>query len=112
MLKVINEAYDTTFNDKYFPRVPEGAKIIKYGKRHFWYEEKRAVLHFVFKDDEEVEQMGKDSAPWRELDSVGLSRENWKENKKYWLEQYSNDIDEEGSALAADYLKYEYKPED
>jgi len=50
--------------------------------------------------------MGKD-APWRELDSIGLSKDDWNEDKEYWMDQYLNDINSEAEALATDFIKYE-----
>lgn len=113
MIKVVKEAMTSeeefqksvAFNDKYFPRVPEGAKLVRHRKRDFWYDESQAILHYVFKEPDEVEYLGKANAPWRSMDGVGLSRDNWKKSKREYLDQYSDDLDEEGAYLSADLEK-------
>lgn len=104
---ILVEKFD---NDKYFPKIPSDAKLVKHRGRVFWYDEKNALLHVVFKDEEEIEEVGKANAPWRSSDTVGLRRENWKnkETRMEYLDGYSDDLDEEGAALAADFMKYEY----
>ena len=43
------------------------------------------------------------------LDTIGLSRENWadKEARDSYLFGWCNDLDEELSSMAADFVKYE-----
>ena len=43
------------------------------------------------------------------LDTIGLSRENWadKEARDSYLSGWCNDLDEELSSMAADFVKYE-----
>lgn len=105
-IKKLNESdtkeFDSRFNDKYFPRVstkgkkiyhPEGSKDTS-----FIYDDKNALLISIFKDPEEVEALG-NKAPWRESDTVGLSRGDWKENPQYWVDMVYDQQQEESSYI-------------
>lgn len=85
-----------------FPRVstkgkkiyhPEGSKDTS-----FIYDDKNALLISIFKDPEEVEALG-NKAPWREYDTIGLSREDWKENPQYWVDTAYYQQQEESSYI-------------
>lgn len=101
------------FNDKYFPRVDIEDKsrydYVNYKGRDFAYDKKNSMLIYLFKDDEEVADVGQDNAPWREIDAVRLSSDNWN-NKEYrndYLQAYIFDLDSESSYLAQDFIQNE-----
>jgi len=101
------------FNDKYFPRIDidnkERYETEKIGNRLFAYDKEDKVVDIVFKDDEEVDILGDDKAPWRIMDSVGLSEENWndKEARIEYLQEYSDDLDYEADSLAQQFIRDE-----
>ena len=103
---------DIEFNDKYMPRVDIESSDIDYYKykgKDFAYDKKNSIVMYLFKDDEEVEMMGED-APWRELEGVGLRRDNWnnKDSRNAYLDEWIIDIEEESEKLLDDFMKYEY----
>ena len=103
---------DIEFNDKYMPRVDIESSDIDYYKykgKDFAYDKKHSIVMQIFKDDEEVEMMG-DDAPWRELEGVGLRRDNWddKNLRNQYLDEWIMDIEAESAQLADDFMKYEY----
>ena len=110
---VITEAIDQQFNDRYFPRVDLSDtaryKYYKRGKNEFAYDTQKARLIYLFKDDEEVEELGIEDAPYRELDSVGLSREHWndREARNEYIDGYLGDLNAEASWLAQDFIDNE-----
>lgn len=103
----------TALNDKYFPRVDinntSRYDTAEFEHKFFAYDKKNNVLIYLFKDDEEVSEMGWDNAPWRELDSAGLSSDNWndEEARNDYLHQYTFDLDSEASYLAQDFIDNE-----
>ena len=103
----------TALNDKYFPRVDinntSRYDTAEFEDKFFAYDKKNNVLIYLFKDDEEVSEMGWDNAPWRELDSAGLSSDNWndEEARNDYLDQYTFDLDSEASYLAQDFIDNE-----
>lgn len=111
----INEEYDpkdTEFNDKYFPRVDLNDDNIHYYKldgSEYAYDMKNAVVMFLFKDEDEVEHFGIDEAPYRVLDTVGLSRDNWNDRaeRDEYLRGYKQDLDDESSYLVQDFIQNE-----
>lgn len=111
----ITEEYDpkdTEFNDKYFPRVDLNDDNIHYYKldsSEYAYDMKNAVVMFLFKDEDEVEHFGIDEAPYRVLDTVGLSRDNWndKAERDEYLRGYKQDLDDESSYLVQDFIQNE-----
>ena len=118
LITAINESLNeddknTTFNDKYFPRVDinntSRYDTAEFKNKFFAYDKKNNVLIYLFKDDEEVSEMGWDNAPWRELDSAGLSSDNWndEEARNDYLYQYTFDLDSESSYLAQDFIDNE-----
>lgn len=102
------------FNDRYFPQVNHKDRerysmIYKFQGKEFIYDYKDSILDFIFKDDEEVEILGKNKAPWRVLDSFGLNKSNWddKEARDGYLASVCDDLDAEvAGELAA--LKQEF----
>lgn len=112
---LVTEEYDpkdTEFNDKYFPRVDLNDSNIHYYKLdndEFAYDMKNAVVMFLFKDGDEVEHFGVDKAPYRVLDTVGLSRDSWndKPERDEYLRGYKQDLDDEASYLVQDFIKNE-----
>ena len=118
LITAINESLteddkSTAFNDKYFPRVDinntSRYDTAEFKDKFFAYDKKNNVLIYLFKDDEEVSEMGWDNAPWRELDSAGLSSDNWndEEARNDYLYQYTFDLDSESSYLAQDFIDNE-----
>ncbi len=111
----ITEEYDpkdTEFNDKYFPRVDLNDDNIHYYKldgSEYAYDMKNAVVMFLFKDEDEVEHFGIDEAPYRVLDTVGLSRDNWNDRaeRDEYLRGYKQDLDDESSYLVQDFIQNE-----
>lgn len=96
------------FNDKYFPRVDTKDReryypIYKYNSKEFTYDKKDKLVIFLFKDDEEIENMGKTKAPWREMETAGLREENWKnkEARDEYLYEFCSDLDSETEELIA-----------
>lgn len=96
------------FNDKYFPRVDTKDReryypIYKYNGKEFTYDKKDKLVIFLFKDDEEIENMGKTKAPWREMETAGLREENWKnkEARDEYLHEFCFDLDSETEELIA-----------
>ena len=64
----------------------------------------------IYKNEDEIKFLGSESkTPWRVMDSIGLSKENWEDNPEYWMSKYAGEVDEESSNLIGDYLKYEFK---
>lgn len=59
------------------------SKLYRFKNRFYRYNEKQALLEFVWPEENVV------------VDSVGLSKLNWEENKMYWIEKYHNELDEE-----------------
>ena len=118
LITAINESLNedeksTAFNDRYFPRVDinntSRYDTAEFKDKFFAYDKKNNVLIYLFKDDEEVSELGWDNAPWRELDSVGLSSDNWndEEARNDYLYQYNFDLDSESSYLAQDFIDNE-----
>ncbi len=111
----ITEEYDpkdTEFNDKYFPRVDLNDSNIHYYKLdndEYAYDMKNAVVMFLFKDEDEVEHFGIDKAPYRVLDTAGLSRDNWNDRaeRDEYLRGYKQDLDNETSYLVQDFIQNE-----
>lgn len=100
---------DVEFNDKYFPRVDiknreKYSPLFKFRNKVFVYDKKNSLVINVFQDEEEIEEWGKTKTPWREMEAVGLSRENWedKEAREEYLEEYCDEIEEEDAYLIAD----------
>lgn len=100
--------YHVEFNDKYFPRVDIKDReryypIYKYKNREFTYDKKDKLVIVLFKDDEEITNMGKTKAPWREMEAVGLREENWKNKaaRDEYLYEYCFDLDSEVAELVA-----------
>lgn len=105
------------FNDEYFPRVDvknrtKYSQLYKFKDKTFIYDKINSVVIYLFKDDEELPALGKD-APWRELDSVGLSAENWNnvESRDEYLAQFVDDLDAEASYYANEFIKNELTTE-
>lgn len=59
------------------------SKLYRFKNRFYRYSEKQALLEFVWPEENMV------------VDSVGLSKLNWEEDKMYWIEKYHNELDEE-----------------
>lgn len=103
----------TAFNDRYFPRVDinntSRYDTAEFKDKFFAYDKKNNILIYLFKDDEEISKMGWDNAPWRELDSAGLSSDNWndEEARNDYLYQYNSDLDSESSYLVQDFINNE-----
>ena len=100
--------FNETFENKYFPIVNPD-KIYKVGTKYFWYDADRALLHLIYKDEDELLLKGQQDTPWRSLDAVGLSRENWANDKESYLGNYADDLDEE-IAYESMYESNERKP--
>lgn len=104
---------DMEFNDRYFPRVDvtdtKSYDTAEQGDNFFAYDKKYHTLFYLFKDDEEVLELGWDNAPWRELDSVGLSPANWYnlDAREEYLAGYASDLESEASYLAQDFIENE-----
>lgn len=67
-------------------------KTIVANDRIFYYDEKKALLFYVAKEDIVVDDylvIEKGEI----LDSIGLSKENWEENPSYWAEKYNDQLD-------------------
>ena len=102
----------TEFNDKYFPRVDLSNKArykyYKYKGKEFAYDTQDAVVIYLFRDDDEIETLG-NKAPYREMDAVGLSRNNWrnKEVRNEYLDEYLYDLDSYASYAADEFVKNE-----
>lgn len=117
-IKKLNESdtkeFDSRFNDKYFPRVSTKGKKIYHPEgsddTSFIYDDKNALLISIFKDPEEVEALG-NKAPWRESDTVGLSRGDWKENPQYWVDM-AYDQQQENSSYIMDGIADEFVESD
>jgi len=83
---------DLEFDDRYFPRVDlkknSRYQYYKYQGKDFAYDFKDCLVLYIYKDEDGI---------WRELDSVGLRKENWKnkEIRDEYLAEYCFDIDEE-----------------
>lgn len=88
------DEFNETFENKYFPIVNPD-KIYKVGTKYFWYDADRALLHLIYKDEDELLLKGQQDTPWRSLDAVGLSRESWANDKESYLGNYADDLDEE-----------------
>lgn len=88
--EALNEDYDKEFLDKYNPIVDITNKkrytYKKYDNKEFVYDNENALLIWVYKDEDEIKELGKANTPYRELDAIGLSRDNWEESPEYWLE--------------------------
>lgn len=103
---------DIDFNDKYFPRVDisntSKYDYYKHNNKDYVYDKSKNLVIMLFKDEDEVKELG-DSAPYRELDTVGLSQENWsnKELRDEYLDEYEFNLQEESDALLNDFIKYE-----
>lgn len=84
MIKILEKVLEPDIielNDKYFPRVDlsdSRYKKYKYKGHMFAYDTKYNIVLKLFKDDAELEILGNDT-PWRELDTIGLSFDNWKD---------------------------------
>lgn len=111
---VMAESANKIFNDKYFPQVNildtvRFSGVYEYKGRKFIYDKKNALLIQIFKDSDEVEELGEDKAPWRELDSIGFSKENWdnKDIRDEYLFTYSMELDDEAD-YAIDQAKKEF----
>ena len=109
------EDYDVVkMNDKYFPRIDisDTARYdyVKHGGRDFAYDKKDNILHYLFKDEEEIDVMGGiENVPFRSLDAAGLSLDSWTDTdvRDEYLDGYANDLDDEASYLAQDFIKNE-----
>lgn len=78
------------------------SKIYKVGGWPLRYNYEQALLELVY--DWDLDDDG-NKVPLAEpdvLDAVGLSRENWKDDRQYWLERYAADLNEEVGHLASD----------
>lgn len=100
---------DTEFNDRYFPRIDITNKqrydFYKYRGEKFAYDKDEALVILLSRD---TEGEGKD-APWREMDAVGLSRENWnnKDARDGYLDTYIDERDEEFAYMMDDFVENE-----
>lgn len=80
------------------------SRIYKVGKKSFRYDNENATLQWVYKPDKQIIE---DNKEWQAkhgkdlwdivdgyviCDIIGLGRENWAENPKYWCEQYAHEI--------------------
>ena len=99
----------TEFNDRYFPRVDLTNKqrydFYKYRGKEFAYDKDEALVILLFRDTDEE---GED-APWREMDAVGLSKDNWKNKdvRDEYLDTYINERDEEFAYMVDDFVENE-----
>lgn len=112
-MNIITEELSTEeFNDEYFPRIDLSNKArfeyFKYKGKDFAYDKDRSVVIYLFKDEDELEELG-NNAPWRKLDSVGLNIENWKNkvSREEYLDEYILDLEEEDAILLNDFIKNE-----
>jgi hypothetical protein len=75
------------------------------GEKHFGYRYNNddCVLEYVSRWDCEIDGNGKlvdvILPDWEVVSSIGLSRDEWKESPDYWVEQYSDELHEEVSAM-------------
>lgn len=103
--------YMSTFNDKYFPKIDiKGKKVYRASnnKDHMYiYDDRSSILIRIFKDPDEIETLGKTQAPWRELESYGLSKDNWEESPQYWVDYMDYTMEEETNSMVNDFLRYE-----
>ena len=56
------------------------SRVYRHDKRRFRYNFEESVLEYLDDNNEAI-------------DVIGLSRENWKDNPKYWVEKYSDELD-------------------
>lgn len=113
--EALTEDYDVIkMNDKYFPVVDindtSRYDYVEYKGKQLAYDKKDHVLHYLFKDEEEIELLGgEDQAPFRSIDAVGLSLDSWndKEERDSYLQGYSDDMDDEASYLMQDFIENE-----
>ena len=83
------------------------SRIYKVGSRKFRYNYERSVLECIVTVTKDMEH---DNAEWIKdigkplwdivdgyalMDSIGLNVDNWKENPRYWCEQYDYELSEE-----------------
>lgn len=98
------------------------SKPYKLHGKLFRYDFDRSTVEYIAKAS--AEDL-KDEAEWKEkygrpllgigedgymvISTVGLAKENWKNKatRDEYLSEWAFDLDEEGSALAADFVKYE-----
>lgn len=101
------ENFDEDFENKYFPKI-NPKKVLQYNGKYFCFD--NGTLYMIYKNEDEIKFLGSESkTPWRVMDSIGLSKENWEDNPEYWMSKYAGEVDEESSNLIGDYLKYEFK---
>lgn len=99
----------TEFNDRYFPRIDLTNKqrydFYKYRGKEFAYDKDEALVILLFRDTDEE---GED-APWREMDAVGLSKDNWKNKdaRDGYLDTYIDERDEEFAYMMDDFVENE-----
>ena len=101
------EDFDEAFENKYFPKI-KPKKVWTYKDKYFCFD--NGILYLIYKNEDEMKAVGGYAkAPWRVMDSINLSTEEWEEDPQYWMSKYAGDIDAEGDALVQDFLKYEVK---
>lgn len=98
------------------------SKLYKFNGKLFRYDYDQSVVELIYKAGaEEVadnkEWMKKYGKPLFDIDAdgyvvvetVGLHKDNWKskEARDEYLSEWAFELDEEGAALAADFVKYE-----
>lgn len=111
----LEEDYDVVkMNDKYFPKVDiedtDRYEYVQYKDKDFAYDKKDNVLHYLFKDEEEVDIFGSlDKTPFRSLDAAGFSADSWadKDVRDEYLDSYASDLDDEASYMIQDFIQNE-----
>lgn len=99
--------FDEDFENKYFPKITP-KKVLQYNGKYFCYD--NGTLYMIYKNEDEIKAVGGvRKAPWRVMDSIGLSKEDWEEGPEYWMQQYADQFDDESAALMDNFLKYEFK---
>ena len=100
--------------------------VVKLGEHYFKYDQAHGIVSMMFKPSaSELKMMEADNAEWSakfgrnlweidenglcEIDSAGLSRENWNdpESRRSYLLDWADDMAEESAVLAAEFVKYE-----
>jgi adenylate cyclase class IV len=84
------------------------SKVYEYEGSHFRYNYERCLLEYVSLEDVDIDDRNEIVVTKREtpevIDSIGLSKENWKDNPEYWIEEYSDQITEECHYLAQEFM--------
>ena len=98
-------------NDKYFPRVDiknDRYDYYKYDNKDFAYDRDNSTVIYLFRDANEVSELG-DEAPYRELDAIDFSEDDWKnkDERDWHLSKYIDNLNAEVNNLMNDFIKYE-----